>query len=412
MTEINETKAALSLSARQAWRQAGRRGTLAKATGIGKTKDAIDEIVDICLTMPLGKVLLIIPTEVLRDTDWPAEIQKWYPEQYHNILGMIRAECYASMHKITGEWDLVVFDEVHHFTIANTGPFFRNNRCDAILGLSATPPDRKKDLITWELVNRYCPVVFEYELDQGVRDKIVADYRINVVTLELDDIHKVLKAGSKKKGYFLQTEKKQYDFLTRVMKGAWADDTLTRGEQYAKHKVFMRRRQHAIYNLPGKKRLAEKMINYLCGPEKRTLVFCGSIDQCEQLCAPYTWHSKNKKKKPSKKNPNPQDMLDAFREGGIHTLGVVQAADEGVNIEALDQAIIVQADSTGRTMVQRIGRVVRYREGYIASVWIICYKGTQDEKWVTDALTAFDKTKITYMTEKEFDKQYIDLKDL
>lgn len=53
-------------------------------------------------------------------------------------------------------------------------------------------------------------------------------------------------------------------------------------------------------------------------------------------------------------------------------------------------------NSNERHLVQRIGRVVRAREGHVADIWITCVRGTVDDIWVEKALANFNKDKIFY----------------
>ena len=45
---------------------------------------------------------------------------------------------------------------------------------------------------------------------------------------------------------------------------------------------------------------------------------------------------------------------------------------------------------------QRIGRLLRLNPSELATCHILCYKGTQDSKWVKSALKGFDNNKIKY----------------
>ena len=49
-----------------------------------------------------------------------------------------------------------------------------------------------------------------------------------------------------------------------------------------------------------------------------------------------------------------------------------------------------------RKSAQRIGRLLRLNPDETATCHILCYKGTVDEKWVTNALSEFDDSKIKY----------------
>ena len=62
--------------ARLAWNKT-RKGTLAMATGTGKSKLAVDRVRELLKEKKHARVLLVVPTQRLRDTNWKAEFEKW-----------------------------------------------------------------------------------------------------------------------------------------------------------------------------------------------------------------------------------------------------------------------------------------------------------------------------------------------
>ena len=70
--------------------------------------------------------------------------------------------------------------------------------------------------------------------------------------------------------------------------------------------------------------------------------------------------------------------------------------NEGVNIPELRAGIIMHAYGNERKSNQRIGRLLRLNPTETATVHILCYKNTIDEKWVEEALKDLDSKKIKY----------------
>lgn len=62
----------------------------------------------------------------------------------------------------------------------------------------------------------------------------------------------------------------------------------------------------------------------------------------------------------------------------------------------IDKAIIVQLNSQEKDLVQRIGRLIRYRPGHKAHILILAAKNTQDEVWLASALENIDKSIIDF----------------
>lgn len=350
----------------------GGSGLIAICTGGGKSKIAIDYMKELYEENNNLKVLLVVPTEKLRDENWKTEFNDWDASNlYHSNL--IRS-CYVSISKIENEFfDLVILDEAHRITEANK-VFFDKNQVNKILALTATPPkDEEKIKILNEL---NLPIVYELSLDEGVELGIVAPYKIKVIQSVLDNKLKYIESGSKKNRFYV-TEEAQYKYLSRQIQ-----KLMYSGEDIPKF-LFLNRMRF-IYNLKSKTELAKKIINSL-PKEEKTLIFCGSIQQANELCE-HNFHSKTDGKD-----------LDKFMKDEIKMLSCVNALNEGMNIQNIDNAIVVQLDSVDLNLIQRIGRACRFRENHLANIYILCATGTQDEKWVETALKSFDKNNIEYV---------------
>ena len=354
----------------------GGSGVLCLATGAGKSKIAIDYAKLFYESMKKNfRCLLVVPTEKLRDENWKDEFDKWKGKVIYRVN--VERTCYASLNKLKHkEYDLVILDELQRIT-ENNVKFFKQNTVHNILGLTATyPKDEIKQLLLKDLGLN---IVYSLSLDNAIEQGIVAPYKIKVVELFLDDKEKYIKAGSQTKS-FMTTEYGQYQYMSNVIQ-----KIMYSGKPAPKW-LFLKRMQ-MIYNLKSKTEIAKKIIANL--PEDdRTLIFCGSIDQANQLCE-HQFHSKTD-----------DTAFKAFCEEKINKLSCVNALNEGHNIPNVDSAVIVQLNSQELNTVQRIGRCIRYRPGHEAIIYILCVIQTQDEKWVAKALDSFDKDNIEYINAK------------
>jgi ERCC4-related helicase len=84
--------------------------------------------------------------------------------------------------------------------------------------------------------------------------------------------------------------------------------------------------------------------------------------------------------------------------------------NEGTNIPNLDEALIIQISAQELHLIQRIGRVIRVREGHLGKIYIICVRGTQDEVWLKSALKGISNIIINEWDEKDFFEQIKSLK--
>jgi RNA polymerase primary sigma factor len=381
--EQHEVKNAIQDAAFDRWVSRGK-GTIAGATGIGKSRIAIMAIQHVRGINPQASIVIVVPTEALRDSNWPEEIKKWTGADSVEGVTLV---CYKSADALSlDKIDLLILDEVHRIT-ERSAALFSHNIVESVLGLSATPPDPKRDPIKEMIIKQYCPVVFTYGLDQGVEDGVVADFRIKVIVEPLDPINKTIVGGTKAKP-FMTTEQSMYQYLDKMTRKAMSLPPGMSRDNAVRFSLLKRMR--FIYNLPSKTRLAKAVLNQL-DEDSRIIVFCGSIEQSRELLHEDVYNSKDKKGK----------KLDAFKAEEISRLGVVNAVDEGHNIPNLDIALIVQTNSNERSLVQRIGRVVRYRPGHVATVYILCAQGTVDETWIRKALENIDDSKIEYIPARD-----------
>lgn len=359
------------------WYNNNCKGTLALATGTGKSKIAVDVVKE---NKEWKTIFLVVPTEKLRDENWKDEFKKWNASKDYYRIERI---CYASMAKtiVDETIDLVILDEAHNLTEANS-IFFKNNKIERILGLTATPPE---DEIKKVIFKEYCPVLSVYSLDEGVKDGIIAPYEIVVIECRLDNEDKYIKGGSKDKP-FLTTEQKHYEYLSKKI----LQLQFARKPEIAKWAILERMR--FIYKLKSKTKVAKSIVENLI-KDDRSLIFCGGIEQAEELCK-YTFHSKSSDK-----------WLNQFIKGKINHLSSIRCLNEGMNIPLLESALIVQINSKEKDIVQRIGRIVRMREGHLARIYVLSVINTVDEVWTKKALSQFNPLNITYSSYKNFVKK-------
>ena len=354
------------------------RSLIFAATGSGKSKVAIDRCKKIVKENPRAKIMLIVPTEKLRDHNWKEEFFKWRAKTIWKRN--VKRSCYVSARKYAGkDYDFVILDEVHNITISNSEFFFKNGIHKA-LGLTATPPeDKEKKQILYRVLG--FRVAYTLSLDDSVELGIVAPYEITVIELRLNSTDRYVKSGSKAKPFY-QTEAAKYNYLSNTI-GRLMFNRTPSGQKTLKFKLFERMR--FIYNLRTKTEAAKWILENKILPSLRTLIFCGSIEQAEELCE-HTYHSRT----------NDYDF-NLFNEKEINRLSCVRALNEGMNINDLDVGFIVQLNSKKLDLVQRMGRIVRHREGHIGQIYVLCVLDTQDEVWVKKAISGLDESRIKYI---------------
>lgn len=375
-----EIKSLVQDHAYRAWKLAGKRGTVQAATGVGKTRIALRALHEELLLNPQALCYIVVPTETLRDTDWPAEmVEAGYGDMVDNP-NIIRI-CWASLDKEQPymDVDLMVLDEIHHMTPLNCGIFSRLEiKIFSIMGLTATLPSMKgqeTDKDKRIIIDGIAPSIYKVTVEQAIRLTLVSDFKVTVLLFDLDDKVKYIIAGSKAKP-FKTTEASQYAYLTKTLGRA----------MYSKFEGLkfqaIQKRTEFIRNAKSKEQLAREVMESIL-PNKRTLIFCGSIEQSNELCGDNVYNSQTNDSK-----------LTAFCEGKIDYLGVVDALNEGKNVPLLDQALVIQLTSKELAIIQRIGRTIRFRQGHVGSIIVLVAKNTADEKWYRKAFENFDQSRI------------------
>lgn len=372
----------------KAWAGSGKRGSVIAATGVGKTVIGLLAAHAEFELNPNALIYIAVPTETLRDVDWPNEMDKF---GFSYMKEKTRRICYTSLGKEIPERDVDLFigDEFHHVTTANS-VFFSDDRWKVfyILSLTATMPDKngyEQDKEKWELINSLAPVCFTVTVEEAIELKLVSDFEVSILTFDLDSTDAYIEAGTPTKP-FKQTEMDHYKYLTKNLgKAMW--NKKNEGAKF----VWMQKRMSFIYNLRSKTLLAKEVMKKIL-PGNRTLIFCGSIDQSVLLCGEKVYNSGTN-----------TEQLDLFCNEEIDYCGVVQILDEGKNIPNLDQGLVVQIQAQARRITQRIGRHIRFREGHKARMVVLVAKNTVDEKWCAKAFENFDQKRIkTYYVKPEY----------
>lgn len=269
---------------------------------------------------------------------------------------------YASLDKHDlNNFDLIILDEVHTCS-ENNWNYIALNNPKRILGMSGTMPEKG---IKKEYINTYCPIKYTIKLDETT-GKTSKDYEIIVHLIEPSKIKDI----KTKNGFWSDSQKisfweRKYE-ATRSFQGAM---------------LFL---IQAIQNSPTKFNYLKKLVNEI----KDGFIFVETAKQCEELGIP-SYNSKN---------PNSEQNLEDFKSGKINKLSTINQLKAGITIPHLKQCIILHSYSSQQKSHQKLGRCLTINGDDKATIHILCLRGTYDQKWVTNSLEQFDKSKITWKT--------------
>jgi superfamily II DNA or RNA helicase len=227
------------------------------------------------------------------------------------------------------------------------------------------------------MVNKFCPVLYNYITDEAVLDNILNDYKIIIHMLPLDG-RKNIKMQSKAGKTWMASELDNYRY--------WSDRVMsTQGKSQQIASVM---RMKKMQEFKSKELYAKTLFDAI---EDKCILFANTQEQADRLCE-HSYHSNN---------PDSEGNLDLFGNDHITKLSCVLQLSEGVNIPNLRAGVIMHAYGNERKSSQRIGRLLRLNPNDVATVHILCYQNTVDEKWITDALSVYDDNKITYIKDNK-----------
>ena len=342
-----------------------KRSGLNISMGVGKTRIAIQHLMK--HYDPFIQVLVVIPKLSIKDS-WFAELDKM------NLSGIkehITFTTYLSLNKQNSNgYDVIYLDECHN--LLNKHKIFLEMYQGVILGLTGTAPVRK-GTEKYDMVKKYCPIVYEFSVDDATENNILNDYKIIVHELSLSK-QLNLKKKNKNGGFWYSSELKDYNYCSQRMAEAYTP----KQQQFA---AIMRMKALMSYNT--KEFYAKTLLKNI---SDKCIVFANTQDQADRICK-HSYHSNN---------PKSKENFELFSDGRIDKMSCVLQLSEGVTVPGLKQGIILHAYGNNRKSAQRIGRLLRLNPLETAVCHILCYKNTQDEKWVETALKEFDQSKIEY----------------
>ena len=371
------------------------------ATGVGKSKIAFDLINHISAEHRLN--ILLVVAEIAHFKNWDDEITKWsFNQPVYTI-------CYASLKKYKGtEWDVIIYDEAHHLNTAIRLDAFDDIKSRYKIFLSAT----LKDSLLFRL-EETCGKIksIKVNLQEAFNSKILAEPKIVLIPLLLDNITQnqviteewgkkakrvELTCFYKDRWKFLRskvkfpnvtlniicTAKQKYDYITEKFEYYKKRYFTTRNE-IIKNKWLQCGTQRKRFLGLLKTDTARKLINKLLN--KRFICFCTSIEQAESLGRTHAIHSKNK---------DSINIIENFNNKKINNIFAVGMLQEGQNLVDIEAGVIIQLDGEERAFIQKFGRTLRADSPI---QYIIYYKDTRDEEYLTNALENINKDYIKIM---------------
>jgi superfamily II DNA or RNA helicase len=270
------------------------------------------------------------------------------------------------------KFDLVIIDEIHLLSEAQIEVcvYMFNKHSPNVLGLTGTLSSQTEETLGQELD---LPVLATYSIEQAIKEGVITDYEIRVISVPLDNKIEVNYKGK------MKTEKKQFDAY------GWVIDQM---ERQKNNTMFLRlARMRIIQNSLAKLNKTKELLSK--HKDERILVFCGVTKIADDLGIP-VYHSK----------AGDKEVFEDFASGGGNHLAVVKIGNTGVTYKPLNRVIINYFDSNAENLAQKINRCMAMEYNTPdkkAHIYIICSTEEVEKKWLRKALEFFDSKKIAYL---------------
>lgn len=372
------------------------------ATGVGKTKQAIDAINNYRKENYATSVLIVV-AEVAHINNWQKEFQKFGTDIAQDLSCDIHIICYDSLKKYVNQtFNILILDECHHSVTDLRLSYLTQITADKVIGLSATIEPEAisclehiygqfttlrvtlQEAIDWGILPSPKIVLVPLTLDNTTASETIVFTRGNEKT------RKVVNCSLREKWKYIRDKKNFKDLELRMLATPLQkyNDFCNNMEYYSnlyfstKKEIFKQKwllygSQRKTFLGLQKTEQALQIIQTIKG--YRFICFCTNIEQAESLGNNNAIHSKKSFS---------QEQIDAFNKGEQNSLFVVNMLKEGQNLKDIEKGVIVQLDGNTRSFIQRLGRVLRAENPLI---YIIYFKGTQDETYLNKALEGINK---------------------
>lgn len=374
------------------------------ATGVGKTRMAVLAVEYVFSIVKNPKILIITPTEIIRDSVFPNEFKKW---KLNKLLNKIEIQCIQTAYKRRDEhFDLVIADEYHGYLSEQYSLFF-SNKIDRILALSAKVPENNPT--KFAIANSIAPICYKIDTDRAVELGLISPYieynvavtltpkeqeQYNTIQGNYDKYEELL--GGSLQAYanaqiFIRCLGHNQALIDQLEDINNAKGAIIAAKGYWK---AMMERKKFLYEVPSKTEAVKTLIDKL--ELSSSVIFSQSVKTASTISdgrfdiLPY--HTKLSKS--CERDFNMKSFLDGRTR--VKHLSTCKCTEEGMDLPKLPAIIIHSRNSSPKSHIQKRGRCLRFEEGRISEVWNLYIPHTQDWKWLMAAQSTTNKNNIVW----------------
>ncbi|MCB9795496.1 MAG: DEAD/DEAH box helicase [Alphaproteobacteria bacterium] len=356
----------------EAWAEAGRRGVVVLPTGAGKSF-----VAELCVARCKRSALIIAPTIDLV-TQWHGVLSKAFrcevgmlgggSHELHELTVSTYDSAYIHMERYGDRFGLVIFDEVHHLPSDHHAQIAELLIAPFRLGLSATPerPDGLHQRVD-ELVG---PVVYE----KGIKDLsglVLADYEVIKWPVSLTPEEQEAYEEAR------MTYKRFVASRGIWMGGAGGWQRFLREAARSRDgRAALRAHRDSRRIMHGTEAKLDALTEILFMNEgRRTIVFTNDNATVYRISRdfgiPCITHETGAEER--------REILERLGSGEYSAVVTSRVLNEGVDIPAAQVGVVLSGTSTVREHVQRLGRILRPKEGKRALLYEVVTVDTVEE---------------------------------
>ena len=355
----------------QAWIDADCRGSVVLPTGAGKSFLALKAIEYV------GRSTLVVAPTIDLLNQWYDVLTSAFEVEigilgggYHELRDITVAtydSAYIYCNKYGNRFAFLIFDEVHHLPAPSYSHIPQLSIASRKLGLTATYErlDQKHNTLK-ELIG---DIVYRKSIDE-LRGEYLSDYETIRLSVQLTP---------EEKTEYDREHQIYTDYIRAHGLRLWG-----RGwREFVRLNIIDPKARRAMLALNRAKAIAlgaEAKLNLLESLLKqhgkdRLIIFTENnalaynISQ-RHLIPAITHQTKTKERK---------RILDRFRTGEYHAVVTSKVLNEGVNVPEASVAVVLSGSGSQREYAQRLGRILRKREGKFATLYEVITQDTMEK---------------------------------
>lgn len=354
-----------------AWKKAGKWGTIVLPTGAGKTFVAVEAIYQIN-----EPCLVVVPTIDLLE-QWAERLRKELEVKVgifgggkHEVEALTIAT-YDSAHlraeQLGNKYLFLIFDEVHHLPAPSYSAVAELFVSPYRMGLTATY--EREDGLHTNLPHLVGGKVYEVSV-QELAGEHLAEYDLKIIKTELtpeekeeyDGYSKIFRRYINKRGILIRTPA---DFRRFVMLSG--RDPKAREALLARHKARV-----IAFNSEAKLKALRELLKR--HSRDRVLIFTEHNKLVQRISRLFLIPAITHRTKKEERRYN----LARFKEGLYRVIVTSKVLDEGIDVPEANVGIILSGTGSTREYRQRLGRLLRKKDGKRALLYEIVSRNTSE----------------------------------